>query len=500
MNPSADLELKDRVKYGVGGLGGVVLAGLLALAFAEPIPLYDHSFRSFDDVGYYRLTTPRVSPLWDVHNVSLRFSNRYYYSDDTSLVANRWLLHFADSINFHDIDFNFRIRLDAPGRRVRDAGWTSERAGAANDPGFVYDPDRIVAHYSPGERFRFGFGKDRYNWGPLELGGLLLSDYNEGFTGLYQRYRLGPFVLRGLAAQLNSMTTEPLDLSRITHRYFSASRLEYYRPNHGFAVSQSMLYVGIGRSWDIRYLFPFYIFHYGQMTESHGYGNDGQNSQGAIDGYWKIHRLPLEIYGELLVDDFQAHSDTLSRTVQNCVAWMVGLRLRDAGGWYGFIEGGRINTYVYNHRITAKQYTYNGNFIGSPLGPDQELLWGKIGRRFNIYEDTLAADVNFWLRRSGERGIEHRFPDIFNTKGDPIPYGTIEDELSFWAAAAYRKSNVRAEIRAGATMYRNRGNEPSDWTAYPFVGVFLSSGISISAASPPASAPAPGQPSPTPAF
>jgi hypothetical protein len=446
---------------------------------AEPIPLYDHSFRSFNGGGHFQLLTPPVSELWYINNLTLRFSDRFYFSNDTALVSNRWLLHFADSINFHDVDLNFRIRLDGPGYRVRDAGWTSERAGEANDPGFVYDADRIVAHYTtPGGRFKFGFGKDRYNWGPLELGGLLLSDYNEGFTGFYQQYQFGTFVLRGMTAQINSLTGS----QGITHRYFSAARLEYHKRDYGFAFGQSMLYAGVGRSWDVRYFFPFYIFHYGQMTESHGYGNDGQNSQGSVDGYWKVYRLPLEVYGELLVDDFQAHSDEVSKSVQNCIAWMVGLRLRDAGPWYGFIEGGRVSTYTYNHKVLAKQLVYNGNFIGSPLGPDQQLLWGQVGRAFHVSDEFLRTDLNFWLRRSGERGIDYRFPDIFNTRGDPQPYGTVEDEVSFWASASYRKFFVDVEARAGATMYRNRGNEELDWVTYPFFGLFLSSGISVRAA------------------
>jgi len=460
------------------------LTALIAIntAAAAPIPLDDHSFRSFNsgDGRHYRLSTPQISPLWDVHNLTIQFSNRYYYSNDTSLVNNRTLLHFADSVNFHDIDFNFRIRLDAPGHRVRDAGWTSELAGKANDPGFVYDPDRIVAHYTPNERFKFGFGKDRCNWGPLALGGLLLSDYNEGFTGFYQQYNLGPFVLRGLTAQLNS-ELDSTNWARVTHRYFSASRLEYYKPNYGFAVGQSIIYAGLHRSWDLRYFFPFYIFHYGQMTDSHGYTNDGQNMQGSIDAYYKICKLPLEIYGELLVDDFQAHGDSLSRSAQNSIAWVAGLRLKDAWPWYGFIEGGRINTYVYNHRISAKRYLYNNNFIGSPLGPDQELLWGKLGRKFFHYDDIMSADINFWYRRSGERGINYRFPDIFGTKGDAIPYGTVEEELSLWASASYNRFYVDVEIRGGSTLYKNRGNEPLKWTSYPFIGLFLSSGISIGA-------------------
>jgi hypothetical protein len=447
---------------------------------AAPIVFYDNGYRSFDgDSGKYcRLTTPPVSDLWNVHNLSLRFMDRYSLSNDTAMVDNRMLIHFADSINFDGIDFNFRIRLDAPGDRVRDAGWTSARAGAANDPGFVYDADRIVAHYTPNERFKFGFGKDRYNWGQLELSGLLLSDYNEGFTGFYQQYKLGPFVLRGLTAQLNSMV-DTADASRITQRYFSASRLEYHKPAYGAAVGQSIIYAGVGRSFELQYFLPFYIFHYGQMTDRRGYGNEGQNTKGSIDGYCKVYKLPLEVYGELLIDDFQIHSDSLSRSAQNSVAWMAGLRLKGAGPWFGFVEGGRVSTYTYNHLTLSKRYLQNDCFIGSPLGPDQELLWGKAGRSF--YGDTLRVDVNFWVRRSGERGIEYKITDIFHTKGDPALYGIVEDELSFWSSVSYRRFCVDMELRGGVTAYRNRGNAEAGWAAYPFIGVRVSSGISVSA-------------------
>ena len=450
-------------------------------ANAAPIVFYDHSYRAFDgDSGkLYRLTTPPFSDLWNVHNLSLRIMDRYSLSSDTSMVGNRTLIRFADSIDFGDIDFNFRIRLDAPGGRVRDAGWTSARAGEANDPGFVYDADRIVAYYTPSERFKFGFGKERYNWGPLELGGLLLSDYNEGFTGFYQRYKLGPFVLRGLTTQLNSMV-DTVDATRITQRYFSASRLEYYKPAYGAAVGQSIIYAGAGRSLELQYFLPFYIFHYGQMTDRRGYGNEGQNTKGSIDGYCKVYKLPLEVYGELLIDDFQIHNDPLSRSAQNSVAWMAGLRLNgEARPWFGFVEGGQVSTYTYNHLTLSKRYMMNDCFIGSPLGPDQELLWGRAGRSF--LGDTLSVDVNFWLRRSGERGIGYRIDNIFNTKGDPVPYGVVEDELSFWSSVSYRRFYVDMELRGGLTAYRNRGNAESGWAAYPFFGVRLTSGISVNA-------------------
>ena len=445
---------------------------------AAPIPLDDHSFRSFDDSRHYVLYRPEVFEPLDVHNITLQLSDRYYYSTDTSLTKNRFLLHFADSMQFGDIGFNFRIRMDGPGGRVKDAGWTEQKAGPDNYSGFVYDPDRIVAYYTPSERFKFGFGKDRHNWGPLELGGLLLSDYNQGFTGLYQQYALGGFVLRGLTAQLNSLYT---DSDSITRRYFSAAHLEYYKPSYGFALGQSIVFGGVGMGIDMRYLFPFYIFHYGQMTQmtdDNGHNNNGYNTFGAVDGYAKIYKLPLQAYGELLVDDFQGHSDEASQSVQNAVSYMFGLRLKDAGAWYGFIEGGKISTYSYNHIAPQMRYKVDDCFIGSPLGPDQQLLWGKFGRTF--FGDTLGADLNFWLRRSGERhgrDTMYRIETFYGTRKDPQPYGTVEDELSFWASASYRKFFVDIELRGGATMYKNRGNKESGWKSYPFGGIYLLSGI-----------------------
>jgi hypothetical protein len=454
-----------------------VLVIVLAAArpYAAPIPLDDHSFRSFETSGHYFIERPEVFEPLDVHNITLQLSDRYYYSKDTSLTENRFLLHFADSMQFGDIGFNFRIRMDGPGDRVKDAGWTKQRAGEDNYSGFVYDPDRIVAYYTPNEHFKFGFGKDRHNWGPLELGGLLLSDYNQGFTGLYQQYALGGFVLRGLTAQLNSLGSDP---DKITHRYFSAAHLEYYKPSYGFAIGQSIVFAGVGMGVDMRYLFPFYIFHYGQMTDDHGYKNNGYNTFGSIDGYAKIYKLPLQAYGELLVDDFQGHSDEVSQSVQNAVSYMFGLRMKDAGVWYGFIEGGKISTYSYNHVAAQMRYVIGDCFIGSPLGPDQQLFWGKFGRTF--FGDTLGADLNFWLRRSGERNIDYTYTiaDLKNgTRDDPQPYGTVEDELSFWASASYRKYFVNVELRGGATLYKNRGNEESGWKSYPLAGIYLSSGI-----------------------
>jgi hypothetical protein len=164
---------------------------------------------------------------------------------------------------------------------------------------------------------------------------------------------------------------------------------------------------------------------------------------------------------------------------------MLGLRLKGAGPWYGFIEGGKVSTYMYNHKDLPKRYLINEGFIGSPLGPDQRLLWGKLGRRF-LFEETIAADLNFWFRHSGERNIDYVIETLQGTKKDPQPFGIIEMEHSYWGAISYSKYNAKLELNCGFTTYTNRGNKEmypgqANFDVYPFFGIYLTSGISVRA-------------------
>jgi len=60
---------------------------------------------------------------------------------------------------------------------------------------------------------------------------------------------ISQFVLRGLSAQINPMQLNT-DPDKITHRYFSAAHLEYYKPSYGAAVGQSIVFAGVGRGLD----------------------------------------------------------------------------------------------------------------------------------------------------------------------------------------------------------------------------------------------------------
>jgi len=177
------------------------------------------------------------------------------------------------------------------------------------------------------------------------------------------------------------------------------------------------------------------------------------NSFGGIDFYVNWIDKQIELYGELFIDDIQGDSDSISQSVQNNIAGMGGVRWDFNKGWYGFIEGGQINSFVYNHISGEKlRYQSKNAFIGSPLGPDQRLLWGKFGYRI---KPNLSVDMTGWYRQSGERDINYEYTSVHGTRDDPIPYGTAESEGAGWLTAKYRWRGISAEINGGMTHYNN---------------------------------------------
>lgn len=437
---------------------------------AMPLPMEKHSFREYGQIPAYEVSHSKV--LFYPQTVSLKYSNQTILTGNDSVSVNRLLFYFSDSVSFDRIRFNFRIRMDQKGNRANDLGWVDPRVK------FGYDPDRIVMDWDINDYISLKLGKDRLDWGPLKLGGLLLSDYNRGFTMVHQRYKLGPFDLRGLFCQLNNDLTgiDGQKASQDTSRFFSASRIEYYRKRFGIAAAQSIIYAGKGRSFELEYMLPFYIYHYGQMSNWR-YGNCFENTYGSIDFYFWILPEKLKSYGEFFVDDFQGSFDAISQSIQNHIALMLGLDYKVSEKTNVFLEAGQINSFVYNHVIGYRlRYQIDRGFIGSPLGPDQRLFWSGISRNMKKWWD-LQAEV--WVRQSGQRKIDVPYSDVTDTRDDPIPFGTIETEVITSVENTLWISKTAIDLEAGLMHYRNFSNESGNNNTWPFFSASLSSGITF---------------------
>lgn len=455
------------------------LLAIMSLSFSTPITLRDNTSRIFNSDDLFDVNFEKWNPFTEVNHFSFQAINRYYFTNDTLLSGNRLMLLGGDSLHYKSLDVIAYGFFDQKGIYGENIDWSKPDNAHDYSPRKSVDLYRALIRFTPADWVTISLGKDYYNWGPLELGGLLLSDYNSGFVSLYQEYHAGPFTIKGLATQLNSdpwgygVATESIDL---TSRFLSTSRVEFYRQRWGVAIEQAALYAGIGRSFEIPYLIPVFPFHYAQMSNWR-YGNNGDNSYGGIDFYVNWLDKQLELYGELFIDDIQGDSDSISQGVQNNIAGMGGIRWNFTKGWYGFIEGGQVNSFVYNHISGEKlRYQSKNAFIGSPLGPDQRLLWGEFGYRI---KPTLSIDLTGWYRQSGERDINYEYTTVHGTRDDPIPYGVVESEVSGWVTAKYRWRGISAEINGGATYYDNLGNMTGNSKVDPFLGLLLKSGLNM---------------------
>lgn len=454
----------------------VLLLGSGVNAAEQPLPLAHHSFRSYSQTDHYHTGLMIPGPIFEHQTFSLGFSNQSWVGDNDYL-GNRLIGWFADSIDYGKIWFNFRIRVDQRGKTAGDVGYVDPEGSS-----WTYDPDRIVMDWRINDHVHLRLGKDRFNWGPLKLGGLLVSDYNQGYTMLYQKYTLGPFVLQGFSTQLNNTPwlekgASLPDTVVVVKRFMSASRLELYRERWGVALGQSIVYAGESRSFEVQYLLPFYPYHYGQLAITRE-GNRNENTFGSLDFYARLFGKRLTLYGEILVDDFQGEGDAVSQSVQNALGYMFGAELDLDSTWYGFVEGGAINSFVYNHVAGARlRYQNEASFIGSPLGPDQVLVWGKVGR---AVVDPWRLSAMFWVHGSGERDIEYEYDSdvLRGSRDDAIPYGTIEWENMVWLRSELRLLKVLdIDIDAGVLWYVDKDHVAGADQVTPFASATLRAGI-----------------------
>ncbi|MCL1947597.1 MAG: capsule assembly Wzi family protein [Chitinivibrionia bacterium] len=454
----------------------IILAFLTTFSFAKPIVLEENIHRNADKDSVFNLRFKSDSEFWQANNFNFR----------VKIINNkRIIMYIGDSIGYKPIDFIFSGFFDNQAIHGKTADWSKLEDRGDNATQKITDLYRLILKFTPNDKILISIGKDYYNWGPAQIGGLMLSDYNMGFTGLYQQYKIGGFTIRGLATQLNGspwQTWEQSANAEPSHRFFSAGRIEYYRDLWGFAVSQSIIYGGLDRSFEIPYLIPVFPFHYAQLANWR-YGNNGDNTFGGLDAYANVFDKKVQIYGELLVDDIQGDSDELSQSVQNHIGFIVGSKFNIPKITYGFFEAGQINSFVYNHSSGYSMKYLNKNaFIGSPLGPDNQLFWGKIGYDFSNINSkiNLKTEIYGWLLRQGERNINFDYENSyqFGTRKDEIPYGKVRREIAAWLSAIYEYKHNTAEIYGGVSKTQTE-NVSGTSKITPFFGFFVNAAIGI---------------------
>ncbi|MBI5867509.1 MAG: hypothetical protein HZB43_04345 [candidate division Zixibacteria bacterium] len=264
------------------------------------------------------------------------------------------------------------------------------------------------------------------------------------------------------ATALDRMMTE----QGLANRYLVAHRLDWRpRANLELAVSEVMVFGGVGRPWEWNYLNPLLPYYWEQLNNK---VND--NPLWNLEFSWRP-RTGIELYGEFMADDFQIdfHSEPQQIGFSAGLAWS-GLA---SGRLFVNMEYERVNTFVYGQDYPHNRYMHFTDFlsgrpvgIGSNLGTDADLLTFRPRWHQSALLDLIGV---IEVVRNGEDRIEHpqQTPE---PKGVKFPSGVVQRRFTAGVGAHVQKGgNLVLDFSTGYQRITNAGNLEGQNQSGPFV-------------------------------
>ena len=337
-----------------------------------------------------------------------------------------------------------RVRFDTDGR------YDTQFAGEYWKEKFTAWVEQAVVTARVG-RFTGAFGREYWRWGRSPVDAMLVSDHSPPFNGLRLQYRSRRWSFALHATMLDSMQIVGSEAAK---RYLIGHRLDWRpRANLELAISEVILFGGPGRPWALNYLNPVIPYYWEQLNN-----NTNDNPLWNIEASWRPW-YPLEIYGELMIDDFQIdlHSEPQQIGVLIGGAWTGG------PGQRLFInsEYERINTFVYGQGIWWNHYYHrrdvDGNMIGigSNLGTDADRITIRPRWHQSRYVDLIALLEKV---RHGSDRIDSVQAGVV-AKGVPFPSGIVESRTTGAVGAHIQyRGNVIIDALVGYERVTNVGN------------------------------------------
>lgn len=298
------------------------------------------------------------------------------------------------------------------------------------------------------------WGRQHLQWG-VGSDALLLSNHFPPLEQVKLKANYKTLRYQFLASRLDPIFIDTLGGN--VPRFFSAHRLSWKPwPWLEAGVSESIVYGGPGRSFELFYLnplLPFYAEQYNNFVDDNPF-------VGVDFLFSRIQHLVF--FGELMIDDFQI--DFKSEPQQ------IGFRL---GGWisdfiskgrtFGQLEYTRVNTFVYGQNKPWNIYTRFGAGMGSEIGPDADRWRGSFLWRAHRWVDLVLSGE---YRRRGENRITT--PQNVAVPYEKFPSGVVEKTaLASFTGRLQYQANVFADLTCGGTFLRNgdnrRGNNRDDF-------------------------------------
>jgi len=302
-------------------------------------------------------------------------------------------------------------------------------------------------------------GRDAMRWGPAHQGSLILSDNPPPFDMI--KYS-GTVDLSDFGEGYGNLNFTKffslLDPLEGENRYFSGQRLEYKpMPSLTLGLSETAII-----SYNSSLLFfnplpfipPYYLIRWiadliNQPSEI--------NSYVGIDMELNFHP-GIKLYGEYMIDDFILTPDT--NPFPNRTGFLAGAYFADplkTGDTDFRIEYTHINNYVYYPTHPWQDYLYQGEYIGSPLGPDTDQFYLELTHRLS---DEFDISLSYNHQRHGEGQVGIPLPsDPIIANENIFLSGIIEKQQAYQAEISYTIS-PQWELSASATLenIKNKDN------------------------------------------
>jgi hypothetical protein len=309
------------------------------------------------------------------------------------------------------------------------------------------------------------FGRDYLVWGYGHTGNLFISDNSRSLDMVKISSHSEHLIINFFVSQLDKMYG--------AERYLSATKI-MFRPtsNITLGLGQSALYGGENRSIDFTLSNPLSFY---SLTQD----NDGKYMNGMLyfDFYGVINNS-VNIYGELLIDDFQIDHSAISDLEPNEIAFIIGIEginiFERIDYWFEFVQV-RNRTYNVPDMRNFEKFLHRGKPIGHPLGTDFQMI-------STNFEGWISSTINAYgllaFIRKGEGTIEGSFQEPWLNDGitlesgftEKVPSGIVETTSQITAGIHwYPNGTISLHTSLGYEYIRNYDNI----SAMEFTGVLF---------------------------
>lgn len=335
-----------------------------------------------------------------------------------------------------DIGDNFSLlcRYNLDEGLARDSTYTGKVwRGFAGDAAQAYLSFRLPY-------FNLFIGRENLCWGQSRLSPLILSSHSPPMDMLKLQGEWGFFKLSSFFAQLDPLEfSDSIATSKI-RRYLSAHRFSFkLKDLLELGFSETVVYGGKNRWFELYYLNPLLWFHGSQLNED----EDDNTFIGLDFNFTPLRKLLF--YGELLVDDLQIEKKSASDKEPDELGFCIGLRLADFLGLDGSefnLEYLRINNWTYNQKYPWNRYIHKYKIIGNPFGPDTDDLFLSIS---GYPTKSLEAKISCEIMRKGEGKATSLWDEPWlytEDYNEKFPSGIVEKTDKFQLSLNYNYKNI----------------------------------------------------------